>query len=306
MMGVFQFLRSSLSLVGGLALATISAPAVGLDLKVCLEEESPPYSYKFGKKIGGFDYHVAKTLAAKLDRSLTVQWFETENDEENIPKLEANALLSARLCHLIGGYPLLESALGGAPQGTFRLPDHEGQKRSERTKLIKLRTVTASRPYNRMVFAAIVGPKIKGQVTSLDDLAGVRIIAEVATLPSILLMRYDNGALVDNTSHISPWKDLFGLMDSGKADATLIGLHRFERYQFRNPKTNLRFAGYISPLGFNLGYAALNSSKDLLARVNLALTEMANDGTLDALAAQNSMTLIAPQQPYVMGKLKLP
>jgi hypothetical protein len=287
-------------------LAASPADAAGAPLKVCLEEDSPPYSYKFGKKIGGFDYHLSQELAKRLHRDLKVQWFETENDEENIPKLEANALLSARLCHLIGGYPLIESALGGAPQGAFRLPDHDGQKRSERHKMIKLGVVTASMPYNRAVLASIVGPAVKGEIGSLDDLAGVRIMSEVATLPSVLLMRHDNGALIDNTSHITPLKNLFKAMDAGKADATLIGLHRFERYRFRNPQTKLRFAGYVSPLGFNLGYAALTSSKDLLEDVNRVLAEMSADGTLKEIAARNRMTLMAPQKPYVMGKLKLP
>ena len=301
-----RFITAGIALAGAIAVAMAAVPAAGAELKVCLEEDSPPYSYKFGKKKGGFDYDVSMELASRLGRSLTVQWFETENDEENIPKLEANALLSAPLCHLIGGYPLLESALGGSQHQTFRLPDHDGQKRSERGKLIKLRVVTASNPYNRMVYAAIVGPAIKGPVKTLNDLKGVRIMSEVATLPSYLLMRHDNGTLVDNTEHISPWKKLFKQLDAGKADATLVGLHRYERYRFRNPETKLRFAGYTAPLGFNLGFAALTSSKDLLAQVNKTLADMTADGTLEKLASKNSMTLVAPQKPNVMGKLKLP
>ncbi len=299
---------TTLSLASGLVVvaALLQPGKAEQTLKVCLEEDSPPYSYKFGKKVGGFDYDVSKELAARLRRVFKVQWYETENDEENIPKLEANALLSARLCHLIGGYPLFESALGGAPQGTFRLPDHDGQKRSERNKLIKLGVVTASTPYNRAVFASIVGPTVTGPVRSLDDLAGTRVIAEVATLPAVLLMRHNKGALMEDTNHISPWEHLFKIMDAGEADTTLVGLHRFEHYRFRNPKTKLRFAGYISPLGFNLGFASLTTSKDLLLRVNEALAAMAADGTLNSIASQNSMTLIAPQKPDVMGKLKLP
>ncbi|MBT7758920.1 MAG: transporter substrate-binding domain-containing protein [Rhodospirillaceae bacterium] len=301
-----QWFLSVLSLLGCFGLVAASAQAAGSDLKFCLEEDSPPYSYKFGKKIGGFDYDLSRELAARLGRTFKVQWFETENDEENIPKLEANALLSARLCHLIGGYPLIESALGGAVQGTFRLPDHDGQKRSERHKLFKLGVVTASVPYNRAVFAAIIGPGFSGKVNSLDDFAGSRIMAEVATLPGVLLMRHNKGALIDDTSHISPLKNLLKIMDTGKGDITLIGLHRFERYRFRNPQTKLRFAGYVLPLGFNLGYAALNTSKDLLRDVNKALAGMLADGSLKSFAVKNSMTLMAPQKPDVMGKLRLP
>jgi ABC-type amino acid transport substrate-binding protein len=284
----------------------LQASAATPGLKVCLEEDSPPYSYKFGKKIGGFDYHLSIELAKRMERDLKVQWYETERDEETIPKLEANALLSARLCDLIGAYPLIASALGAAPQQTFRLPDHDGQKRSERLKLVKLGVVTNSVPYNRMVFASVVGPRFNGEVTSLDDFRNVKVIAEVASLPAILLMRYNNGALVENTRHVSPLKNLLKLMDADEADATLIGLHRFERYRFRNPDTKLRFAGYISPLGLNLGYAALTTSKGLLADVNKTLAEMSADGSLKAIAEGNRMTLMAPQKPDVMDKFKMP
>ncbi len=107
----------------GIAFGAIALPQAAYakdTLGVCLEEDSPPYSYKFGKKIGGFDYQLAKELAARLNRDLQVQWYESENDEENIPKLEANALLSARLCQLIGGYPMMKSSLGSAPSS--RIP----------------------------------------------------------------------------------------------------------------------------------------------------------------------------------------
>jgi ABC-type amino acid transport substrate-binding protein len=275
-------------------------------LKICLEEDSPPYSYKFGKKIGGFDFDLAAALAARLRRDLKVQWFEFEMDEENIPKLEANALLSARLCHLIGGYPMMKSALGSAPQGTFRLPDHEGQKRSERNKLIKLGTVVPSAPYHRTVIGVVVGPKVSREIRGLDDLAGLRIMSEVATLPSVLLMRHKAGMLIDDTSHISPLKNIFELMDEDKADATLIEVHRFERYRFRNPDTKLRFSGFLFPLGFNFGFAALQTAKPLLDEVNKALTNLAAEGKLKEFAANNGMTLFAPEPPFVMEKFKLP
>jgi len=294
-----------LGLAAGLAIATSGADAKD-PLKVCLEEDSPPYSYKFGKKIGGFDYQLAQELAVRLDRDFKVQWYESENDEENIPKLEANALLSARLCHLIGGYPMMKSALGAAPQGTFRLPDHEGQKRSERDKLIKLGVVVPSMPYNRTVFGVIVGPSVSNKITSLGDLAGLRIMSEVATLPSVLLMRHNGGQLIDDTSHIPRHKDLLKEMNAGKGDATLTQVHLFERFRFRNPDTQLRFSGYVFPLGINLGFAALDSSKALVDDVNNALADLAAEGRLKEIAAANNMTVFEPQKPYVMDRLVLP
>jgi len=308
MLRVFQVIgRLGIAAVFGI-LATIAAPDAKAKeiLKICLEEESPPYSYKFGKNIGGFDYQLAQELAARLGRDLTIQWFETENDEENIPKLEANALLSAPLCHLVGGYPMLKAALGSAPQGKFTLPDHEGQKRSERLKLIDLGVVVPSLPYNRSVYGVIVGPAVTGDITSLDDIAGLRIMSEVATLASAILMRHDGGRLVDHTSHVSPLEGLFKQMNAGKADATLVEVHRFERFRFRNPDTKLRFSGYIVPIGINFGFAALDTSNALLDDVNRVLEELAAAGTLEDFAAANHMTLFEPQKPFVTERIVLP
>lgn len=290
----------------GLLLWAATANAADQPLTVCLEEDSPPLSYKFGKKIGGFDFDVAKELAARLGREFKVQWYEAENDEENVPRFEMNALLSSGLCQLIGGFPMLESMIGPAAVETFSLPDYEGKKRSERGKVVRLGTVTTSIPYNRAVFAAIVGPKFNGNIKSLDDLAGRRIMAEVATIPGALLMRHNNGALVNDTAHISPLKNIFKAMDSGTADVMLIELHRFERYKFRNPDTTLRFSGYTERLGFNLGFAALDSSKDLVAKINRELQNMTSDGTFARIANANSMTHVKPEKPDVMGRLRLP
>ena len=79
---------------------------------MCLDAKVPPWSFHNGRQSGGFDAAVANAVARRLGRKLTLRWFETKLDEDFSTTLAANALLSDRVCQLVGGYPLFESALG--------------------------------------------------------------------------------------------------------------------------------------------------------------------------------------------------
>ena len=226
-------------------------------LTVCLEEDSPPYSFKFGKRKGGFDYDLAHALGEALGRETRILWFEFEIDEEEMPTLQAAALLADEQCDLIGGFPLLETWLDKPGQPTSNLPDYAGKTRLDRKRYVKLKPLIASNPYHRSQFGVIVSPNVKREIQSLDDLAGIRLIAEIDSLTGILLWRHNKGQLIDDLTHIRGKDGLFKQMDKGVGDATLTEVHRFERYRFRNADTKLRFSGYQHPLGYNFGYGAL-------------------------------------------------
>ena len=80
-------------------------------LRVCLSDDIPLYSVHHGAVASGFDLAVARAVAKRLERPLAVQWFENSRDESTDMALGANALLSAALCDLVGGFPLIKDAL---------------------------------------------------------------------------------------------------------------------------------------------------------------------------------------------------
>ncbi len=278
-----------------------TAQAAGKPLTVCLEEDSPPYSFKFRSRQGGFDLAVAGHLAEALGRPLKVQWFESENDDENVQTWEANALLSDGLCDLIGGYPLFAAGLGTPTEPRGAIPEYDGMKRSERGRMVDLGVVIASIPYHRAGFAVIRGAGAEGRaVRSLVDLMGLRIGAEVSTLSSALLFRFRGGLLVEDIAHVAPSKGLLRQLEDGRFDVALTELHRFDQYRKRNPDTALEFSGYVHPLGFNFGFAALEREAPLIARVDTVLQAAAKDGTLERLAREAGMTFLAPRAPAVL------
>src|ERR1700728_4621859 len=119
-----------------LTLAAPARPAAAEEqtLRVCLNENIPPYSFHEGKEAGGFDLAVAEAVAKRLGRAFAVQRFETGIDADSSLTLQANALLSDGRCQLIGGYPLVPVALGRAAVETARLPGFDGAKPDDRRR----------------------------------------------------------------------------------------------------------------------------------------------------------------------------
>ena len=95
--------------------AATAARAAEEPLKVCLDENLPPFSaHHRGKPDTGFDVALAQAIADRLGRPLKIQWFESKLDEDSSPALEANALLSDGRCSLVGGYALTQGLAGSA------------------------------------------------------------------------------------------------------------------------------------------------------------------------------------------------
>lgn len=273
-------------------------------LTVCLEEDSPPLSFKFKSRQGGFDHGVAKEVAKRLGMDFAVQWFEAENDEENVPVWEANALLSDGLCDLVGGYPLLASTLGAPETNQGAIPEYDGMKRSERGRLVKLGVLDATDAYNRVGFGVILGPSMDGnEIDGLHRLEGRTIAYEVETMSAALVHRYRGGILVPGAVSVREGKGLLPGLAEGQYDAALVELHKFDNFLRRNADAPVRFSGYVHPLGINMGFAILGRDSALRDRINSVLDDMKADGTLQAIAATWQMTFVKPQPPRILKRI---
>jgi hypothetical protein len=52
----------------------------GTQLRICLNEELPPFSVRTKQGGAGFDFMTAQALAKRLARRLAVQWYESKLD----------------------------------------------------------------------------------------------------------------------------------------------------------------------------------------------------------------------------------
>jgi len=281
--------------------ASASSAAQSPALRICMNEDVPPFSVAKGESGGGFDVALASALARQLGRTLAVQWFESKIDEEASPTLEANALLSDGRCQLVAVYPLTEHALGRPGSKTARLPDFRGAGAGDRRRRVALGELIASRPYQRAPLALIFAPGVaKRPVRGLADVSDLKFGVEGGTFADAILMLYRKGALIDQITHFPPGRGMaLAKLEAGEIDATFIALHRFDAYRLQNPATRIQHSGFNYPLGFNLGYAALSENAALVRQVDEALDALRRSGEVEALAKAAGVTYVEPTEPFV-------
>ncbi len=306
--GLLSALASAvfLSLAGGVAgphaEETNEAP-----LRVCLNEELPPFSVRTKDGGAGFDLAIAEALAKRLNRQLAVQWYESKLDADSSATIEVNALLSDGRCDLVAGYPLVKDALGKPGLETARLPDFAGARPADRRRRVTLGTLMATTPYHFAGLAVVLGAKAKDRsIAALADLEGLNLTIEAGTLGDAVLMTFNHGRLVSQIVHVVPGRgELFPRLESGEADATLIPVHRFDAYRIQHPDTKLTLSGYYLPIGFNMGFVGLSSEPRLIEQASAAIDAMLKAGEAAALAPPAHMTYLPPREPYILDHLTM-
>ena len=226
-----------------LALAATAARAAEEPLKICLDEDRPPFSaHHRGKPDTGFDVALAQAIADRLGRPLNIQWFESKLDEDSSPALEANALLSDGRCALVGGYAFTKDSLVAPGLKTARLPDFAGATRDDRRRRVPLGVLAPSAPYIYSPLTIVLGDKARDRkISGVGDLAGLRIAIESGTLGDAILMTFDKGRLIDDITHLVPGRsDLLGALDRGDFDATLLDLAPLRRLPRRASRRQAR------------------------------------------------------------------
>jgi len=305
-------MRGALALINAGAmlaalLAGAATPAVAADeaLRVCLNEDLPPLSlHHRGKPGSGFDVALAGAVAKELGRPLQIQWFESKLDEDSSPALEANALLSAGRCALVGSYVLTRDSLVVPGVKTAKLPDFAGATVDDRKRRVPLGVLTPSQPYVYSALTIVLGAKARDHhVSDIGDLSGLRIAIESGTLGDAILMNFGNGKLIDDITHQVPGRsDLLGSLDRGDYDATLLDLRRLDAYRAAHPDSKLAATGYYYPVGANRGYVGLASDPALLADVNKVLASLQAKGAIAGLAQAAGLTYLAPREPIIRGE----
>ena len=297
----------------GIGCIVQSTAAVGADnanegtLRVCLNENLPPYSVRHGNDGAGFDYLIAESLAKRFGQRLAVQWFESKLDEDSSTRIEADALLSDGRCDLLGGYPLVKDELGKPGLETARLPGFAGAGAADRRRRVTLGTLAATRPYHFAPLTVVLGGKAAVKpITSLADLDGVNIGTEGGTFADAILMSFDHGRLISRITHLVPGRsELLPKLEKGDYDAALIPLHRFDAYRIERPDTGIKPSGYYFPIGFNMGFVGLASAVPLIERVNLALDDMLRSDEPAWFALAAHMTYLPPRRPYILEGISM-
>ena len=268
-------------------------------LKVCVSEDSPPQSRVRKGKASGLDVRLAEAVAAALGRPLTIVPFETEFEKESTLTQEVNALLSAGVCDLVSGFPLLQSDLGPASRPSARTPDYPGAKRKRERPFVPLGELVASKAYQ----AATLGVVLRaGQppVSGLMDLQGRKVGAVTGTLAGTLVSLYRNGALRGGMVSLSQRESAWSALESGRIDALILPTEAFDAHRLQAPASDLTLATFQRPIGVNLGFVTLATAPaDLLQGTNKVLSQVMADGRLKQWAREEGLSWHPPSLPEV-------
>jgi ABC-type amino acid transport substrate-binding protein len=292
------------ALAGLLAMACAMASgqsATPKPLTVCMSEDNAPLSMARKGTLSGFDVAMAEAVALELGRPLKLIPFETELEKDANPIHEVNALLSAGICDLVSGYPLLAADLGAPSRGSAKTPDYPGAKRQRERPMVTLGTLVASAPYQGMALQ-LVQRADAPPANTLGDLKAQKIGAIAGTLEGSLIATYKGGALVDRMVSLSQIDDPWKALEAGQVDAMLMPSTAWDVYRKRQAESLRMRAGEPLSLGVNLGWVALSGQGELIEAVNRVITREAD---LQAWAQAAAMQRLKPTLPAVVSSLTL-
>lgn len=294
---------SACATVGAAAAQDAGVPAPS-PLTVCVSEDNAPLSDVRRGQAFGFDVLVAQAVARELGRPLKLVPFEPEVEKEAMLTHEVNALLSAGVCELASGFPLLQADLGPATRARFKPADHPGAKPPRERALVALGTLVSSRPYQGSALVVVQRPQDGGPARRLGDLRGHRVAAPAGTLEGTLVALYGGGALTSTMVSMGQREDVWAALQQGRVDAILVPSTALDAHRQRQPQTPLT-AGLSRALGINLGFVALAERQDVLDATNRVIDRASASGELKAWAQACGLTWLPPSQPAVVGQLDL-
>lgn len=301
-------LALGLSLIGSAsgAPSSLDATDTARPLSVCVSEDNAPLSSLRRGQVEGFDVLVARAVAAELGRELRLVPFEPEVEKESLLTHEVNALLSAGVCDLASGFPLLSSDLGAPTRERFKTADHPGAKRKRERPYITLGTLAASQPYLGSALQVVQRSGLPPAQT-LAGLRGQKVAAVAGTLEGTLVAMHGGGALAGQMVSMGQREDVWGALQQGRADAALVPSTTVDAWQRQHAATGTLplQVGMPRSLGINFGFVALAPRQDLLDAVNRVVTRSRASGELQRWANESGLNWQAPTEPAVVDSLKL-
>ncbi len=296
----------AVALIGAANGAAAQAEPPTRALTVCMAEDNAPLSYLVRasgqRQLRGLDVRVAQAVAAELGRALALLPFESEYEKESTLAHEVNALLSAQVCDLVSGFPLLAGDLGPPSRASSRTPDYPGARRKRDRPYVTLTPLAASVPYQAAALGVALRPG-SALVETLADLQTRRVGAVAGTMAGAVTLGYRQGLLRSGVVSLGQREDALGALATGRIDALLLPLTQFDAWRLSHPDTALTLAAVRRPLGVNLGWVMRADDEALRVTVNRVIERSRNDGQLARWATEEGVTWQVPREPAVSGGL---
>ncbi len=247
-------------------------------LNVVLYDDNEPFSWNDGGVIKGIDADIARAVAGKLGVKANL-----------IVRMQGEKLDQDLRFNIVRG------TLGGGIAGDvmFHIP-------VDRDMIASFKDAAIANPYFEQKVALAVKPGRASDVASFDVYRREKIGVQLGTVADYFLMRYEDGALVNNVSHYLKPAQGVSTFKQGETSAMLGVRSSLEALM----KSQGLAATWVSPpmpglarSSWVLGTAVNERSRDLGAAIGTALAELSADGTLKAITEKYGVTYAPPPVP---------
>jgi len=282
-------------------LPLLAAGAHAAPLRVCMPEDSAPYSTVEKGQPHGLDVALMRAVAKRLDRPLELTWFEGRFDKEGNLSLDARALLAAGACDFVAGIPLYGPHLAPMIAEKARTPDYAGAKPLRQRPYQTLVPVKGGAAYraSAMILIGRSGSALRG----FEDLQGHSIAVRAGSMASLAVGAWRNGTLAPSIKGYNLREDVLSAVESGEAEYGFVDVALWDRYHSHHPATALSPNGYEHPVKLNIGLLAKASDADALDVVATAVAEELATPQVSVLSQQEQATWIMPVDPVVRPSL---
>jgi ABC-type amino acid transport substrate-binding protein len=247
-------------------------------LKIALYKDNEPYSDGTLSRMEGVDVSLAQALAKALQLSPSFLPFDAgENMGDDLRNMVWKG-------HYMGYGPA--DVMLHVPVDKYFMGEN--------------RQAFIFAPYVREHLVALYNPKLLGQVSSPDDLAGKKVTVEQGTGAASAMMGYKGGLLRDRVSIYKSGLDAAKLVLNGQADAAFVSLAQAEAaiFALKLDRKDWAFAKFsipgVPPNGWPLGMAVKADNKELATLLDNALDGLRSSGELLKIFQAHGLTLAAP------------
>jgi len=278
--------RQSLGLILGLAASTAGGQELddlakirsrGI-LKVAVYKDNPPFSSGSSSDMSGIDVALAQALAKQLKLKLELLPFDAgENMNDDLRNMVWRG-------HYLGYGPA--DVMLNVPADKYLMQQN--------------RQVVILLPYMRQIPVLLHAAKVLAQVNSTQDLKGHKLAAERGTGTASALIGPGNGLQGSQVSLFSTGVEAAQAVLRGEVDGAYVLRSQAEAAIALDKTKQVSTLMSALPLnglpenGWPIGMAIKSSFKDLGGALDAAMKELRASGELQAMFAQQGLTLTTP------------
>lgn len=269
----------TLALALGVAAPALARPlddvAASKVLRVVVYDDNKPFSYTEEGQAKGIDVDLGRALARELGvaADIIVRMPGEKIDDD----LRANVWRG----------PLTGGGIGDV---MLHVP-------ADRELALRNPQVVIGSPYFEERVAVAILPGRATPIDTFDVFKREKIGVKLGTVADYFLMRYDNGALVNNVSHFIRAKDAVDRFLSGEIAALMGARSEIEGWMHERQAR----ANFVEPpmpgivrRAWTIGMAVHEHSRDLGYALTAALKRLQDSGELADIFARHGVTYVPP------------